>query len=167
MTESDPAGGGILWRGLAGIQRGVLAGLAMLAWFSLASALLRQSLWVAPNLFGMLVDENAPFQQGFGRTALAGLALVVFVGGLVGALFALATSAVRSRRRLLLMGILVGVVGFYFSNAVVFRKLGAVAWVYSSPRSLLVAHLLFGIVLGSQPARPEASPPAPGAGGED
>lgn len=153
----------LLWRSLTGIQRGVLGGLAMLAWFLLASALLRQSPWAVPNLLGMLVDESAPFQRGFGRTAVIGLALVVFLAGVVGAMFALATRRVNSRLRLLLLGILVGVLGFYLSNAVVFRKLGAVAWVYSSPRSLLVAHLLFGAVLGSQPADAAIAPQGRGA----
>lgn len=165
MRENVSAGG-LLWHGLAGIQRGVLAGLAMLAWFLLASALLRQSLWAVPNLLGMLVDESAPFRQGFGSTALTGVALVVFLAGLVGAAFALATRGVHSRRRMLLLGVLVGVVGFYFSNAVFFRKLGAVAWVYSSPRSLLAAHLIFGLVLGSQPAAAGTGSSAGTAAGE-
>lgn len=157
-------GARLFWRGLAGVQSGVLGGLAMAGWFLLASAMLKQPLWTVPNLLGSLVSEGLLMRQGFGHGAVAGLAAVLFLGGTTGALFALATSRVRSRRRLVLLGMLAGLVGFYFSNALVFRRLGALAWVYTSPRSLLVAHLLFGAVLGTLPLEPEGAAEAESAG---
>lgn len=155
-------GAGWWWRGLTGIQTGVLGGLAMLGWFLLASALLRQPVWTVPSLLGALLGQDPTLRRGFSQGSLTGAALVVFLAGVVGGLFALATSGIRSRRRMMLLGILAGLLGFYFSNALVFRKLGAVAWAYSSPRSLLVAHLLFGVVLGCHPPAPEGGGPAAG-----
>lgn len=140
-----------LWGALIGIQSGVVGGLSMLAWFLLASSLLRQPLWTMPNLIGALLSEDVLVRRGFGWNALVGVAVLLVWTGLLGALFGLATHQVHSRRRLLLLGLLSGVMTFYVSNAVVFRKLGAVAWVYSSPRSLLVAHLLLGVALGLRP----------------
>jgi len=149
-------GAGWWWRGLTGIQTGVLGGLAMLGWFLLASALLKQPLWTVPSLLGALLGRDPILRRGFSQDFLTGAALVVFAAGVAGGLFALATRGIRSRRRIMLLGILAGLLGFYFSNALVFRRLGAVAWAYSSPRSLLVAHLLFGVVLGCHPPAREA-----------
>ncbi len=140
-----------LWRALSGIRTGVLGALAMLAWFLLASALLRQPPWTVPNLFGALVSEDLVMRQGFGQGALLGLSALIVAAGLIGALFALATSRVQTRRRTLLLGIAVGLLAFYGSYLLVYRRLGALAWIYGSPRTFMVAHLLFGLVLGFQP----------------
>ncbi len=166
---------GVLWCALTGIRTGVLGGLAMLAWFLLASALLRQPPWTIPNLLGTLVSEDLVLRRGFGQSSLVGLAALIVAAGLIGALFALATIRVHSRRRIFLLGMAVGLLAFYASNLLVFRRLGAVAWVYSSPRTLLVAHLLYGLALGLHPLRaarepvtgsdaPAGSPPPESAG---
>jgi len=142
------------WSALAGLHRGVLGGLVMVGWFLLVSSLLRQPTWTVPNLLATLINQDALLRRGFGWTSLVGVALTVFVTGLIGAAFGLLTGTVRSRLRLLLLGILAGLVTYWITGALVFRRLGAVAWIYASPRTLLVAHLLFGAVLGSQSPQP-------------
>jgi hypothetical protein len=73
-----------------------------------------------------------------------------------------------------LLGVLTGLVWYYFSEALFWRRLGILATVYGPPRSLLLAHLIFGFVLaryprglaqlerrfGAEPA-PHAPPSAP------
>jgi hypothetical protein len=94
------------------------------------------------------------------------VALAICGAGVVGAAFGVVTAPVRGRRRLLLLGLVTGVLTYWATNALVFRRLGALAWVYVSPRTLLVAHLLMGAVLGwrgreaseSVPSRVEVSP---------
>jgi len=149
----------LLWSALIGIESGVLGGLAMLAWFMLASTLLRQSPWTVPGLLGALLGPDLAPRGGPSWGVVQGLALLIFWAGLLGGLFALATHQVGSRRRLVLLGLLAGTITFYVSNAVIFRKLGALLWVYTSPRSLLVAHLLLGVAWGLRPL-----PLKPGAG---
>lgn len=172
MTESHSRPAGVLWRALLGIRTGVLGAGAMLAWFFSASALLGHPVWTIPNLLGTLINHEAVLRRGFGMSSVHGVALMVFCGGLVGALFSLAFGGLRSRLRVVLLGVIVGLIGWWVSNALAWRKLGALAFVYSSPRTLLVAHLIFGAVLGSLPlesagplAPPqEAVPPAQDAG---
>ncbi len=154
---------------LAGVETGVLGGVAMLAWFFLSSTLLHHSIWIVPNLLGGVLHQEAVLRRGFSLVTVSGLSLHLFAAGTVGIVFAVLAGGIRSRRRIMLLGVIAGLVWFYFSNALVWRKLGALAWVYSSPRMLLVGHLIFGVVLGSYPllrglsGGPGTMPPA-GAG---
>ncbi|MEK7405866.1 MAG: hypothetical protein AAB225_12220 [Acidobacteriota bacterium] len=136
---------------LVGIEAGVLGGLATVGWLLLSSALLHHSAWTVPNLLGSLLDQNAGPRAGFGAATLAGLALQLFSTGVAGLLFSLLAGGIRSRRRVMILGVLVGLVWFYFFQAVAFRKLGALAWVYTPPRLLLAGHVIFGLVLGCYP----------------
>jgi len=154
------------WGAVMGLHRGVLGGLAMVGWFLLASSLLRQPTWTVPNLLATLVNQEVVLRRGFGWGSVVGVALAICGAGVVGAAFGVVTAPLRSRRRLLLLGLVTGVLTYWATNALVFRRLGAVAWVYVSPRTLLVAHLLMGAVLGwrgreageSVPSRVEVSP---------
>jgi hypothetical protein len=154
ITRANGRGLALAWGAVAGLHRGVLGGLLMVGWFLLVSSLLRQPTWTVPNLLATLLNQETILRRGFGWSSLVGVALTLFVTGLIGAAFGLVTGMVRSRRRLLLLGILAGLATYWITNALVFRKLGAVAWIYASPRTLLVAHLLFGVVLGSQSPQP-------------
>jgi len=136
---------------LAGVEAGVLGGLAMLGWFLLSSALLHHSVWTIPNLLGSVLDDGEMLRSGFSGVTVSGLSLHFFVAGVVGILFGLVAAGIRSRRRVMFLGIITGLIWFYLSNAFIWRKLGALVWVYSSPRTLLVGHLVFGIVLGLYP----------------
>lgn len=149
---------GALWRALSGIQMGVLGGLVMLGWFLLASALRGHPTWTVPNLLGLLIRDEGVLRRGFSQDALTGLALLISTGGVTGALFGVAAGGAGRRRRMLLMGIAAGLAIFQVSSVLVFRRLGAVAWIYSSRESFLVGHLLFGLVLGCYPLqRPQGS----------
>jgi hypothetical protein len=56
------------------------------------------------------------------------------------------------RLRVTLLGMLTGLVWFYFSQALFQRKLGVFVTLYSPPRTLLLAHLAYGLVLGWFPS---------------
>jgi hypothetical protein len=155
---------GLLWALLGGVHRGVLGGLAMIGWFLLASSLLRQPAWTVLNLLSTLLDRELVLRRGFGWPSVVGLALIVLLGGLAGGAFGLLTRPVQSRRRLLLLGILAGLAAFYATNSFLYRRFGAVAWIYASPRVLLVAHLLFGTVLGWPGVEPATAAREPQAG---
>lgn len=160
MSRDGERGHELTWAALNGLHAGVLGGLAMLGWFLLASSLLRQPLWTVPNLLGALVNGDSVPIGGFGFASLVGLALVLSLAGALGALFGMTTRRLSGRRRLLL-GILVGLAVYYVTQTLLFRKLGAVAWIYAAPRSWLVAHLLWGAILGWQARAPAAKAPAP------
>ncbi|MGB9606674.1 MAG: hypothetical protein ACP5U2_03755 [Bryobacteraceae bacterium] len=164
ISEGNSARAGVLWALVGGVHRGVLGGLAMMGWFLLASSLLRHPAWTVPNLLSTLLDRELVLRRGFGWPSVVGLALVVLLGGLAGGAFGLLTKPVQSRRRVLLLGILVGLASYYVTNTFLYRRFGAVAWIYASPRVLLVAHLLFGAMLGWPPVEPRTAALGPPAG---
>lgn len=169
----------LLLRALAGIETGVLGGLAMLGWMAGSSALDRQPVWIVPNLLAAVFYGRDVLRRGFSPTTMTGLALHLFVAGLIGLAFGMAIGESRNRLRVALLGILSGLVWYYFSEALFWRKLGIVATIYGPPRSMLLAHLFYGFVLAWYPrgldrarrqflpeeapgsAQPPAGPPAP------
>jgi hypothetical protein len=138
-------------RALAGIETGVMAGLAMLGWLLASSALDRHPVWIIPNLLGSVFYGRDVLRRSFSWVTVDGLALHFFVSGLIGFVFGIATGSSRSRLRVALLGILTGLLWYYFSEALFWRRLGILAGVYSPPRSLLLAHLIFGFVLARFP----------------
>ena len=72
-------------RALAGIEAGILGGVAMLAWPAVSSLVDLQSIWVVPNLLGSALSGHAVLHRGFGWVTVAGLGLHLFVAGSVGA----------------------------------------------------------------------------------
>jgi len=135
-------------RALAGIETGVLAGAAMFGWLALSALLEFRSIWTAPNLLGSTLIAQATLQRGFGWATVVGLGLHLSVSGLIGMAFGLLVGSSARRLRVTLLGMLTGLVWFYFSQALFQRKLGVFVTLYSPPRTLLLAHLMYGLVLG-------------------
>lgn len=142
----------LLVRVLAGIQTGVLGGLAMWGCLTASSALDRQPVWIVPNLLGSVFYGREVLRRGFSGFTITGLALHLFVAGLVGVLFGLLVGESQNRLRVALLGILTGLVWYHFSEALFLRKLGALAAVYAPARPMLLAHLVFGFVLAWYPS---------------
>jgi hypothetical protein len=142
----------LLVHALAGIQTGVLGGLAMFGWLAASSAVDRQSVWIVPNLLGSLFYGRDVLWRSFSTTTVAGLALHLFVTGLIGLAFGMAVGESRNRLRVALLGILSALVWYHFSELLFWRKLGALALIYSPPRSMLLAHLVYGFALACHPS---------------
>ena len=138
----------LICRALAGIEAGVLGGVAMFGWLAASSVLDMRSIWLAPNLLGSTLAGRDVLQRGFGWTTVSGLALHLSVSGLVGMGFGLLVGGSTRRIRVMLLGMLSGLVWYYFSQALFWRKLGVFVTLYSPPRTLLLAHLIYGMVLG-------------------
>ncbi len=142
-----------LWcRMLAGIEMGVLAGLAMFGWLALSSKWDWGTPWLMPNLLGSALAGRPVFGRGFGWLTVSGLGFHLGIAGLVGLGFALVMGGLRNRLRVLLLGIITGLLLYYACQYVFWQKWGFYGLVYSPPRRLLVGHLVFGIVLGWLPA---------------
>ncbi len=140
----------LLLRALAGIETGIFGGLAMLGWLAASSALDGQSIWIIPNLVGSVFGRDV-LRRSFSWVTVDGLALHFFLSGLIGFVFGMVTGSSRSRLRVALLGILTGLLWYYFSEALFWRRLGILARIYGPPRSLLLAHLIFGFVLARFP----------------
>lgn len=138
-------------RALAGIEAGVLGGTAMFGWLALSSLVDLRSIWAAPDLLGSTLSGQPAIERGFGWATVLGLGLHFSVSGLIGMTFGLLAGNAGRRLRVTLLGMLTGLVWFYFSQALLPRKLGGFAMPYS-PRTLLLAHLMYGLVLGWFPS---------------
>ncbi len=138
-------------RALAGIEAGVLGGVAMLVWLALASTLERRSAWFVPNVLGSLLYGRAALRRSFGMMTVSGLALQLFAAGMIGMLFGVLVGDSRNRLRVALLAVLAGLTWYYFSQALLWRELGVLAALYASARSLIVGHIFYGLVLGSYP----------------
>ncbi len=142
----------LICKALAGIETGVFGGLAMFGWMALGSALDMRSIWTPMNLLGSTLSGRQALPWGFGWTTVMGLSLHLTVSGLVGMMFGLLVGSAGRRLRVTLLGMLAGLVWYYFSQALFARRLGAFVVLYSPPRTMLMAHLIYGLVLGWFPS---------------
>ena len=90
---------------LAGIQAGVMGGLILLGYLALDSKWHKRSVWTVPNLMASTFYGESAYQPGFGARTSAGLALLLFVYGLLGVLFGLVIRDHASRARVTLAGV--------------------------------------------------------------
>lgn len=139
-------------RVLAGVKAGILGGVAMFCWLAASSVLDFHAIWVVPNLLGSALSGHSVLQRGFGWPTISGLGLHLSVAGLVGACFGLLVGDSRNRVRVPLLGIITGLVWYYCSQILFWRKLGIFVMVYSPPRPMLLAHMIYGVVLGWYPS---------------
>lgn len=140
---------------LAGIQAGVLGGFAMLVWMALSSVVYGRSPWILANLMASVLYGRAVLRASFGMYTVAGAALIVVIGGLIGVAFAMLVGGHANRVRVALLGILAGLVWYYFSQALFWNRLGVFAGIHTAPAATMAGHLLYGLVLGRYPRRLE------------
>jgi hypothetical protein len=146
-----PSGNGArpnLFLSLAGIQAGVVGGLILLGYLSLDSAWHRRSIWTVPNLLASTFYGESVYGPGFGARTSAGLALLFFVYGLLGALFGLVIRDQGSRARATLFGLIFGTGWFFLSFEFLWKHINPLMQLYSPDRAMLVGHVLYGGVLG-------------------
>ena len=138
----------LLVRALAGIEAGVLGGAAMVAWFVLVSLWQDQFWYAVPNLLAGVFYGEFIFRAGFSTVTLAGIAIHIVSGGLVGALFGLFAPADQTPPRMVLLGLVAGLVWFYFNQYLWWRRTNPLVIYYTAESSMIAAHLLFGVFLG-------------------
>ena len=135
---------------LAGIQAGVVGGLILLGYLGLDSMWHRRSVWTVPNLLASTFYGESVYGPRFGARTSAGLALLFFVYGLLGALFGLVIRDQGSRMRVTLFGLIFGAAWFFLSFDFLWKHLNPLVGLYSPDRAMLVGHVLYGAVLGSR-----------------
>ena len=138
----------LLVRALAGVEAGVLGGAAMVAWFMLVSVWQGQFWYAVPNLLAGVFYGEVIFRSGFSMVTIAGIAIHLVSGGLVGALFGLLAPAGQTPPRTVLLGLVAGLLWFYFNQFLWWRRTNPLLIYYTAESSMLAAHLLFGVVLG-------------------
>ncbi len=133
---------------LSGLEAGVIGGIAMLALLISGSLLRGDPWWMSSNLLGSTFYGPRALNSGPSRATLAGGALNIFITGSIGAGFGIIFGAVQSRRRLVLLGMLAGLIWHGLADAVLWRKLNPLIPMYSAQPATLLSHALFGACLG-------------------
>ncbi len=155
---------------LAGIQAGVAGALALLAYLALDSFWHRRSIWTVPNLLASTFYGESAYRQGFGMRTSAGVALLLVIYGLLGAMFGLVIRDHGTMLRVAFLGLIFGTAWFFVSFDWMWKHVNPLVPIYYPQRAMLVGHLLYGTVLGGRfPAyrkemsgerQPEVLPPA-------
>jgi hypothetical protein len=159
---------------LAGIQAGVIGALILLGYVALDSAWHRRSVWTVPNLLASTFYGESAYRPGLGARTSAGVALLLVLYGVLGAVFGLVVRDQDSRLRVMLLGLIYGTGWFFLSFDVLWKYVNPLVNIYSPDRAMLVGHLLYGGTLGRRfPAYlraigeetiPQTSPPDPAEG---
>jgi len=140
-----------LWRLLAGLEAGVVAGGVMLLYLTLDAVLRGSSLWSVLNLFSSNFYGSAALGAAFRKTTVAGLAWHVWLSGLLGVAISLALGPFLSRPlRCALVGALVALAWYYCVVRFLWPHWNPLALRQPFP-ALLFAHLLFGVTMGAYP----------------
>ena len=132
---------------LAGLQTGVIGGLAMLAFLFAHSLLRGQPWWSFANLMGSMVYGPSALWRGMGRATFAGIAFQVMLSGIAGVLFGVCFARTRGRLVSLLLGLSSGVIWFGLCHWILFKGIAPLIPVYASQPSTLLGYLIFGLVL--------------------
>jgi hypothetical protein len=162
IAASDPP------RLLRGIEAGIVGGFTMLALLILGSLLRGRVWWEVPNVLGSTFYGSRAFRSGVSMATLSGIALHFVITGCIGGIFGLACGGIRERKRLVLVGILAGVVWYYLGLAVFWSRINPWVPVFSSQPIAIIAHALFGACLGRmgykleqpEPIAPSSAPDA-------
>ena len=133
---------------LRGIEAGIVGGVLMLALFILGSLLRGRVWWEIPNVLGSTFYGSRAFRSGVSMATLSGTALHFVITGCVGALFGLACGGIRERKRLVLLGLVAGMIWYYLGVAVFWSRINPWVPVFSSKPIAILSHALFGACLG-------------------
>ncbi|HLJ17411.1 MAG TPA: hypothetical protein VKV15_23140 [Bryobacteraceae bacterium] len=140
---------------LAGLEAGIIGGLAMLAFCILDSLWHHHPWWLIPNLLGSTFYGYRAFRMGPGMASASGIGLQLIILGFVGMIFAVLIASVPSRIRSTLLGMGAGLVWYIASQHLLFPQIGPLVAMYAPEPSTLLGYLLFGVCIGRFPYRPE------------
>lgn len=138
---------------LGGLETGVSGALAMLAWLAVVSLWYRGSIWWIPNLLASVFYGETSIRYGFAKYTAAGIALDLFVYGLIGSVFGLTWRDQRGGARLLWTGVAVAVAAWFLLFRILWKGMVPVAHIYAPDRQLLIANLIYGFMLTRFPKR--------------
>jgi hypothetical protein len=144
-------GDGRLCSALAGLEAGILGALCLLLWLAAGALLAGQAAWSVPVRLVTVAFGREVYRDGLFAAASAGVALQLFGGGLAGILFGLIQRAAWASSRVALVGLAYGLGWYYLAYEVLLRRIGLGPHLELPRRSLLLAHVVFGLVLAAHP----------------
>ena len=146
-----PSPGLKLRHALAGLEAGVLGALQMLACVMLGASFERHSIWVVPNLFATTFFGSQAYENQFSRDSWAGVALLIAIYGLIGAVWGCVWRE-QSKRGLAIYGAMTGIVVYFAFFHFIWNHVNGLIILYAPNRQLALGHVLWGIALAKSPA---------------
>jgi hypothetical protein len=128
---------------LAGIETGVLGGLAMLLCFALLSPLLGHGWWLIPNLLASKTYSLALLNPGF--ATVVGIATVLFGAGIVGVVNGVLHRGGR------LFGLALAAAWYLFCYLFVWKRLAPLMLVHAPQPVVVAGFFVYGSILGYHP----------------
>ena len=149
-SVASPHRPGLLTHAVAGLHAGIVGVFWMWGCFAVAAFWSGQSVWTAPNLFSTAFYGEDAYQGEFLSTTWAGLALIVFIYGLLGVIWGCLW---KDKRKPLLrfFGAVTGLVTYYLLFNLIWPHVDATIPLYAPERQLQVAHVLWGAALAGSP----------------
>ena len=152
---TQPEGGlktAALVTGLAGLQAGVLGGLAGLSYVMLDGFLRGNGPWPFPNLLSTAIDSRGGSALVFTWATMSGIALHLVLTGLLGLLASRLLVQYLSRPRFCrVIGLLVGLSWYYVTVRLLWPDLNLAVIRYQPPSGALLSYVILGLVLGLYP----------------
>jgi hypothetical protein len=136
---------------LAGLQAGVLGALVIFACLMVGSLWQGRSIWVVPNLFATTFFGSDVYRNHLLRTSWTGIALIVAVYGLLGALWGSIWGDERTSSWLALYGAIAGLGVYFLFYDFLWRHVNPLIPLYAPDRQLQLGHVLWGMVLARSP----------------
>lgn len=150
MYGANASGRLELRHALAGLQAGVLGALLLVAWLMIGALWNGRSIWVVPNLFASTFFGSGAYRNQFLRTSWTGVALLVVLYGLLGAVWGCIWRDER-KRWLGLYGAVAGLCVYFFLYDFMWPHVNPLITLYAPDRQLELGHLLWGIALARSP----------------
>lgn len=124
----------------------MFGGFALLAVMMFVSQMDRRAWWSYPNLLSAYFYGGRSIGRGVGWSTVAGIALQLMIAAAAGALFGGVFTQLFGARRLVLPGLVWGVLVFYASEQF-YRIASPVVVAYLPRGAALVAHMIYGVCL--------------------
>lgn len=129
---------------LAGLQAGILASLAVTAWFLLLSAVSLRAPWALLNLLAASLRNHATWKYGFSATTWTGIAAQVFAGGLLGMFLGWILPRPGRQAAISITGFVFGSVLSLLVYQFFWLRFAPGLQDYVGPAAAWMAHFLFG-----------------------
>jgi hypothetical protein len=136
---------------LTGLETGILAALAMLAWLGVSAMWYRRSFWTAANLLAAIFYGESALHNRFTVHTFAGLGLYLVLYGSLGMLFGLAIRDRHASLRITCLGILVTIGCYYLLFGWIWKRFDPLMVLYTHDRPMFAGHVLYGAMLGRYP----------------
>ncbi len=141
-----------VWLALAGVETGVFAGVASLAYHLLDSAINGVGPWRYPNLFSAALHPDAAWNADFSMATLAGLALHLVVAGIAGLTAAPLLAALLNREIFCRLAALAyGIAWYYLTFRFVWPEWNPELVLQQPFPGVVFGHAILGISLGLYP----------------